>query len=614
MIAANLMAAQPDRALRAERRRARRRSSAPAWRSGCARSRATTCAPYGEPGLAVAVVDSLERRRRSRRSRERRPRRSSDALGEDAVDLGAGTLVRAARPARRDLVGGELYLVLDQFEEFFLYHGDEARSGDARRRAPRARDARATSGVNVLVCAARGRARAPRRLQGADSGALRELAAARPARPARRARRRSSARSTRTTRSRARTSASTIEPELVDAVLDQVAVGRIDHGRTGRGGPHVGGRPARASRRRTSSSSSSASGTPSASAGSRDAAPDDARASSAARSGSSSDHLEGALARLSDARTGSARPPRSTIWSRRPGRRSRTPRPISPATPGVAGARRMQALLATLRRGPHRAPARRRHAERRAAYEIYHDVLADRRARLARSATRRSALARKQRDDAPSSQTLVRVLGARSRRWRSSRRSRSTRVAQRNEAHRQAEGADSSACWRNGSPAGPRRKRARGVQPDARGAAGERRGRRVRAERAAAEAVGAARGGRSSRRRTQRRPSTDAEQQRVGAEQEREEAERQKGAADRRRRRRAAGADRRARAAVAEAEAERRRERQPRSATDERAAGCPRRKPAASAQSRRSEEGVPEGRERATALALVLSIRQQAVR
>ena len=143
---------------------------------------------------------------------------------------------RAARRASPTSADGYVYVILDQFEEFFLYHDVDgavrhgARVAARRPGAPRQRP----------PLAARGHARGARRLQGADPERLgNSLRLDHLDRGARRARGRSgrSGASSRSTGEHVE-----IEPELVEAVLDEVATGRLELVDGGRGQPNGGAR------------------------------------------------------------------------------------------------------------------------------------------------------------------------------------------------------------------------------------------------------------------------------------------------------------------------------------------------------------------------------------
>ncbi len=172
--------------------------------------------------------------------------------------------------------------------------------------------------------APRGLAREARPLHGPHSRPLREHAPARPARPRRRRARRSSARSS----GRELTGETVaVEPDLVERVLDEVGRARSSR-RSAASESSRAARTARGSRRRTCSSSCSGSGRTSALR---------ARASCASetleRLGGAQriveEHLEGALAELTDAAEGRRRahlqPPRDALGNEdRP--RGRRPR------------------------------------------------------------------------------------------------------------------------------------------------------------------------------------------------------------------------------------------------------------------------------------------------
>jgi WD40 repeat protein len=187
---------------------------------------------YGEPGLAVAVVDgwSGDAAAAVRRCADAAV---ADALGTD-IDVEADALPeRLAELA--GLVGGDLFLVLDQFEEYFLYHGDERGEGTMAHVLPEL-VRRTDLPVSVLVSL--------------RDDALAQLDAFKADIPGLFA---NSLRLDRLSRRAARDAMQgpidaynalapdddrvAIEPALVDAVLDQVAVGRIERGVRGRGVP-----------------------------------------------------------------------------------------------------------------------------------------------------------------------------------------------------------------------------------------------------------------------------------------------------------------------------------------------------------------------------------------
>ena len=149
----------------------------------------------------------------------------------------------------RPSLGGELYLVFDQIEEYFVYHGATA-AGRSATRSPSS-STRPDLRVHVLL-GIRDDALArldafKARVPGLFANVLRLDHLDRDAGP----RGRSSDRSGGSPSSVGpRVEA---EPALVDAVLDEVASGRIDVGLVGRGVAGDGATRTR-SRRRTSSS------------------------------------------------------------------------------------------------------------------------------------------------------------------------------------------------------------------------------------------------------------------------------------------------------------------------------------------------------------------------
>ena len=146
-----------------------------------------------------------------------------------------GATLAEALEAWSDRFGGELLIVLDQFEEYFLYHGDEEGEGTFAVEFPAA-----VNGVGLhanflisiredaLAKLDRFKGRIPGlfdnylRLDHLDRAAAR-LAIEKPLE-----------------RYSAAAEAVDIETELVDAVLDQVRFGRVAFGSAGRGGIDVG--------------------------------------------------------------------------------------------------------------------------------------------------------------------------------------------------------------------------------------------------------------------------------------------------------------------------------------------------------------------------------------
>jgi len=185
---------------------------------------------YGEPGLAVAVVDgwSGDAYGAVRRAADGAV---AEALGED-VQIEAENLPDQLTELGRR-VGGEIYVVLDQFEEFFLYHGEEEGVGTLADELPEL-VMRADVPVSVLI-AIREDALAQldafkARIPGLFANSLRLD------RLDRRAARAAVLGPIDAYNELARSDDRVgIEPDLVEAVLDQVTAGRIEHGRRGRG-------------------------------------------------------------------------------------------------------------------------------------------------------------------------------------------------------------------------------------------------------------------------------------------------------------------------------------------------------------------------------------------
>ena len=185
-----------------------------------------------EPARVEADGALRPERRRQELDPPRRP--SPGACARSAPDADVAVLDDWAAIPTLPEPNGETFLILDQFEEYFLYH-DEGPLHDELpallHAAARARAARA----------ARGRARAARRIPGAHPERLREPPAARPAR-------------------RAAARAAIVGPlDRWNAVAPRRAHGDRARARRRRGRARCS-RSRGASRRRTSSSCSSASG------------------------------------------------------------------------------------------------------------------------------------------------------------------------------------------------------------------------------------------------------------------------------------------------------------------------------------------------------------------
>ena len=136
---------------------------------------------YGSSGVGKSSLLAASVARRLRAGARRRGDRLLVVVG------------RRGRAAPRRAGGGrargrDAYLILDQFEEYFLYHADDEGEGTLAEELPellrRTRPPRERADLR-----ARGRARLARRVQGAHPERARELAAARAPRPGRRARR-----------------------------------------------------------------------------------------------------------------------------------------------------------------------------------------------------------------------------------------------------------------------------------------------------------------------------------------------------------------------------------------------------------------------------------------
>ena len=448
-----------DAALRRRAASARARCCGPASRTTCAR-RARSALARGacrSRSLVVfsgwrdeplgALVDAIGRRStRSPAASERRRRghwsaRRSIRRRDERTSRTRSAADRARRAA-------ELLLVLDQFEEYFLYHRDEDGDGTLAAELPRAVNARDLR-ANFLDLDPRGRARAARPLQGPDPEPLRQLPPARAPRrdgaPARRSRGPSSATTScypPATRAVRRSS-----PSSSNAVLDQVRAGAVALGQAGRGHGRDDGHGDRGrSRPRSCSSCMSRLWERGAPVGLAHAARRPRSSGSAAPSRSSAAHLDDALAALDAARRRTSRPRSSASSSRRPGRRSLTlVPPISrstrrlPSRSSCRSSRRSPAQRGSCARSP------RRRARRRRAFEIFHDVLAPaildwraahEQARAAREAAARRRMVRRRLAAGGSTMLLLVVVFAGLAIWA---------LGQRSEAQKQAEVARSQA-------------------------------------------------------------------------------------------------------------------------------------------------------------------------
>jgi len=128
----------------------------------------------------------------------------------------------------------DVYVILDQFEEYFLYHENERGAGTLMDELPEALR-RGGLRVNFLLGVEKTRSRnsmpsrcASRTCSGTRCGSTGSTGSPR--------RSRSRVRSSGTTSSSRKTRRSLADAELVEAVLHQVAVGRVDLGQSGRGG------------------------------------------------------------------------------------------------------------------------------------------------------------------------------------------------------------------------------------------------------------------------------------------------------------------------------------------------------------------------------------------
>ena len=196
---------------------------------------------------------AVRRLRRSARGATTRCRRSMEAVAGGASRRSAARelppwrageplVETAARPGPS--ASRTLLIVLDQFEEYFLYHADE--DGERRRSRPSSRGSSTSRPARELpALAPRGRLGEARPLRGAHPGAVRQLPARRPPRPRRRARGdRGADRASGTERLPPGEQPYAIEPALVEAVLDGRGRRGCAHGEA----PSGAGREARGER------------------------------------------------------------------------------------------------------------------------------------------------------------------------------------------------------------------------------------------------------------------------------------------------------------------------------------------------------------------------------
>ena len=260
-----------------------------------ARSWSRTCSPRGSPCSTARAASA-----RARCSR--RPSRGGCAQEPDAEVIVFSSWsgdpvapLRAAQDAAE--AGREAYLILDQFEEYFLYHADEEGEGTLRRGAARAAPPRRPPRERADL-GARGRARLARRVQGAHPERARELAAARRTSTVPAAAPRSSGRSSAGASWPARPGASRSSPRSSRRCSTRRGRGRVELG-GGRRRRRRAAVTAAAGRSRRRSSSSCMARLWEAERGARlaRAPPGDARAASAAREAIVREHLERALER-----------------------------------------------------------------------------------------------------------------------------------------------------------------------------------------------------------------------------------------------------------------------------------------------------------------------------
>ena len=186
----------------------------------------------GEPGLAVVVFDEW---------RDDPLAALLNAVADEVTEALGGRSNHPKNGARsrmrsrmwQQILDGDLYVILDQAEEYFLYHGGEEGGGTFAAEFPAVVDSPDLR-VNFLLADPRGLACQARRLPRPDPGRSGQLSPSGAPRPC-------AARAaivepiSEYNRMVPRAEAVEIEPELVDAVLEQVVAGKVSVGQTGRG-------------------------------------------------------------------------------------------------------------------------------------------------------------------------------------------------------------------------------------------------------------------------------------------------------------------------------------------------------------------------------------------
>ena len=203
-----------------------------AWRTACGRQARANLAERREPGFAVVVFDGW--------SGDPVAQLASGGARASSSDTSASALLptstRARSPTRSSAGPScsacELVLVLDQVEEYFLYHGDE----EAGVRATSCRSSsRAAAPRRRVDRDARGRAGEARPLQGRGSRTCSGTTCGSSSSTARAARAAIVGPIERYNELAQPTSQVELEPALVDAVLDQAVAGKVDLGDGRRG-------------------------------------------------------------------------------------------------------------------------------------------------------------------------------------------------------------------------------------------------------------------------------------------------------------------------------------------------------------------------------------------
>ncbi len=187
----------------------------------------------GEPGLAVVVFDDW-RDDPVQALRSAVAAAVADALGATLRPPEEDDSLAGAMRLWQQVLAGDLYVILDQIEEYFLYHEADDVAGRFAAEFPAAVRRRGLAG-ELPARDPRGRGREARRVQGPESRTCSETTFGSSISTRTLLGRRSSGPIAQYNRMVGEDETVEIEPDLVDAVLEQVAAGKVDVGQAGRG-------------------------------------------------------------------------------------------------------------------------------------------------------------------------------------------------------------------------------------------------------------------------------------------------------------------------------------------------------------------------------------------